>query len=186
MTEVIALIGFIGAGKGVVADYLEEKYGYKLFKMGAEGVIGNITKEEGLELTRKNLQDVGRKYRMLNGMDYFAKIISEEIKKSRCKKAVINEIREIEDITTPRSIFGKNFLAIFIEASPEIRFNRLVKRNLERDPKTIEEFKAYENREFQLFWKRSLGLENCKIENNGTIKELKRKLDKLLKEKRFY
>ncbi|MBI4895202.1 MAG: hypothetical protein HY831_01785 [Candidatus Aenigmarchaeota archaeon] len=168
-----------------MADYLNEKYAYKIFKMGAEGIIGDVTKKDGLELTRKNLQDVGRKYREINGMDYFAKIISKEIKKSVCDRAVINEIREKEDITTPKRIFGKDFLVIFIDASPEIRFRRLVKRNLKRDPKTIEEFKAYEKREFQMFWKRSLGLEDCKINNNGTIAKLKTSIDKVLKENGF-
>ncbi len=178
-------MGFIGSGKGVVADYLEEKYGYKIFKMGAEGIIGKMTKEDGLELTRKNLQDVGRKYRELNGMDYFAKMVSKEINKSGCKKSVINEIREREDITTPRSIFGNDFLVIFVDASPEIRFKRLLNRGLKRDPKDFKEFKIYEKREFQLFWKRSLGLEDCKIENTGTIEELKISVDRILKEKGF-
>lgn len=185
MVKVIGLIGLIGAGKGFVADYISKIYNYKVFSMGSDGIIGKVTKSEGLELSRENLQNISQKYREKYGMDYFAKLVVKDIIDSRCSKALINEVRKPEDVKVPRNQFGKDFLCILVDAEQLVRFDRLRKRVFDRDPKTFQEFLIQEKREFELYFNKSLGLEDCKLDNNGTFDDLKRNIDKLLIERGF-
>ena len=178
-------MGLIGSGKHTIAEYISKKHGYKIFSMGTDGIIGKTTKDQGLELTRENLQNTSQKLREKCGMDYFAKLVLKEVLQSGCKKALITDIRKPEDITVPRNKFGKDFILIFINADPKIRFERLKKRNKERDPKTWKEFLEQEKREHELFFSKSIGMENAKIENNLDINKTEKAIDKLLKEKGF-
>ncbi|GAI31839.1 unnamed protein product, partial [marine sediment metagenome] len=54
--KIIGLLGQIGSGKGVVRDYLVDKYEYEEITMG--DLVREETKKRGLELTRDNLDIV--------------------------------------------------------------------------------------------------------------------------------
>ena len=183
--KVIALMGFIGCGKETASKYLSEQYGYRQFSMGTDGTIGNLTRKLGLPATRENLQNVSQEYREKYGMDYFAKLTLKEILDSKCEKALITEVRKSEDISIPRNHFGSNFIVLFIDSLPEIRFSRLLKRGLHRDPKSWEEFQKHEKREYELYFSKSIGMEDATISNNISLGELQKNIDKILKEKSF-
>ncbi|MBI5332597.1 MAG: AAA family ATPase [Candidatus Aenigmarchaeota archaeon] len=185
MTKVIGIIGLIGSGKHTIAEYISRKYGYRIFSMGTEGVSGRLTRKDGLELTRQNIQNTTERYRKQHGMDYLAKLVLREVLDSGCKKALITDMRKPEDIAVPRKYFGNSFLLIFIDAYPKIRFERLKKRNRKRDPKVWKEFLDQEKREHELFFSKSLGMHDFVIDNNSEMEKARKAVDKRLKEKGF-
>lgn len=179
--KALIVLGLIGSGKDAASNYISEKYGYQIYSLGTMGIIGKAVKKEGLELTRENLQKISVKYRQKYGEDYFAKELMKEIKELMPEKLIIKEVRKPEEIQICRKEFGKDCTILRISADKKTRFNRLKKRSDERDPKTYEHFEKQENRELELYPALSMDIPDCiEIENNGTLYQLYKKIDKIM------
>ena len=182
--KVIGLIGMIGSGKDAVNDYIANKYGYKVVHMG--DIVRTIAKERGLDTHRNNLDSIQKECTEKHGQGYFAQEVVREIKESGVEKAIINGIRRPVDAEVPKKIFGNNMILVQVDADPQVRFERLSKRGRPGDPKTIEEFERQERDQFKLFnLEKTLKRVDHKLENDGTLKELHDKIDKLLKKTGF-
>ena len=132
---IIGLTGSLAAGKGVVSDFLKER-GFVYLSLSNE--LRQIGKEKKVELTRENLQNLGNKMREENGSHVLAKLISEKINNQKYIKAVVDGIRNPAEIIELRKI--KDFFLISVDASLISRFNRIIERNRESDPRTWEDF----------------------------------------------
>ena len=131
---IIGMTGTIGAGKETLTKSLREK-GFKYF------VTSDLLKEElekrGVEITRKNMQDLGDELREKHGADVLMKML--------LKKVDVNENSILDSIRNPKEAeflrnHLDNFILIAVDAPMEIRFERLKSRGKESDPKTWEEF----------------------------------------------
>src|SRR5499427_2317554 len=136
----IGLTGRNAAGKGEVARYLQKKsfYYYSL-----SDVIRDEIRARKLEPTRERLIIVGNELRQRHGAAVLAERILAKIEDD--KHYVIDSIRNPSEVDAFRA--AKHFKLIRIEAPPELRFQRILKRHRESDPRTFEEFVALENRE---------------------------------------
>jgi dCMP deaminase len=136
----IGLTGRNAAGKGEVARYLQRKsfYYYSL-----SDAIREEIRSRGDEPTREQLIIVGNELRQRYGSNILAERILAKIEDD--KHYVIDSIRNPAEVETFRT--AKHFKLIRIEAPPEIRFERILKRQRESDPRTLDEFIALENRE---------------------------------------
>lgn len=182
--KVIGLMGFIGAGKDTVSDYLRDKYGYDVVIMG--DVVREEFKKRGLPETREALQDLQKEMVQKHGIEYWAKKTVERIKEKKFEKVVINGIRRPVDASVPKKEFGDDMITIIVNADTKIRFERLKKRARPGDPKTIAEFKAQEKREWKMFdFKKTLTYADYTIKNNGTVDELQKQIDKLVEKVGF-
>ncbi|MEM5835315.1 MAG: AAA family ATPase [Candidatus Aenigmatarchaeota archaeon] len=176
---VIGIVGLIGAGKDTAAKYIEEKYGYTPISFSE--LVHEKVKEEGLEPTRENLQNIAKKYREKYGMDYFAKLAVEKALNSGKDKIILKELRRREDVEYPKRFF-KDFYIIEIYANKKIRFKRLKERATKKDPKTWKDFLEQEKKEELLGFHEAIKYSDFKIKNNGRLKELYSKIDKVMKE----
>jgi len=176
--KVIGIVGLIGAGKDTAAKYIETKYGYK--PISYSELVHEKVKEENLEPTRENLQMIAKKYRERYGFDYFARLAVEKALSSGEEKIILKELRRKEDVEFPKSVF-KNFYVIEIYANKKIRFERLLKRKSQKDPKTWEEFLMQEENEKKLGFHEALKYADFRVENNGSLEELFSNLDKVMK-----
>ena len=174
----IGLTGRNAAGKGEVARYLQKKsfYYYSL-----SDVIRDEIRSRGLEPTRDLLIKVGNELRQRHG----ARILAERVlaKIDDDKHYVIDSIRNPSEVDAFRA--AKHFKLIRIEAPPEVRFQRIFKRQRESDPKTLQEFFELENREAegddtsQNLVKVELMADHALI-NDGTLENLYPEIDRLL------
>lgn len=120
----IGLSAKIGSGKTTVANYLHEKYKFKILRF--RDIIIQTIEERGLEKTRKNMQDIGDElYRKLGPESFCDLLLS---KTSFNLDYVIDSIRHIEIDKYFRNKFQKEYISLFIEAPIELRFNRLNSR----------------------------------------------------------
>jgi dCMP deaminase len=136
----IGLTGRNAAGKGEVARYLQRKsfYYYSL-----SDAIRDEIRSRGEQPTRERLIIIGNELRQKHGAAVLAERILSKIEDD--KHYIIDSIRNPAEVEAFRE--AKHFKLIRVEAPAEVRFQRIVNRQRESDPKTYEEFVALENRE---------------------------------------
>jgi dCMP deaminase len=174
----IGLTGRNASGKGEVARYLQRKsfYYYSL-----SDAIRDEIRSRGEEPTRERLIIVGNELRQRYGSNILAERVLAKIEDD--KHYVIDSIRNPAEVETFRT--AKNFKLIRIEAPAETRFQRILNRQRESDPRTLEEFVALENREAegddtsQNLVKVELMADHV-LSNDSTLEKLYPKIDQLL------
>jgi dCMP deaminase len=174
----IGLTGRNAAGKGEVARYLQRKsfYYYSL-----SDAIRDEIRSRGDEPTRERLIIVGNELRQRYGSKILAERILAKIEDD--KHYVIDSIRNPAEVDAFRA--AKHFKLIRIEAPAEIRFQRILSRQRESDPKTLEEFVVLENREAegddtsQNLVKVEL-MADYSLTNDGSLEKLYPQIDQLL------
>ena len=178
---IIGLTGRIASGKGEVAEFLKKKgFEYYTISQKVREVAGKIN----LEIKREILQDLGNLMRKYEGAGAWIKrIVAENLKDIKERNYVIDGIRnpgEIEELKKTG-----NFVLISIDAPLEIRYERVLKRNKESDPKEYEEFVKIDARDFgeenpegQQVGK-CMAMADFHLFNNSTLEEFKRKIENL-------
>src|SRR5437588_1671254 len=136
----IGLTGRNASGKGEVARYLQKKsfYYYSL-----SDVIRDEIRAGGLDPSRELLITIGNELRQKYGASVLAERILAKIEDD--KHYVIDSIRNPAEVDAFRA--AKHFKLVRVEAPAEVRFQRIISRQRESDPRTLEEFVALENRE---------------------------------------
>ena len=174
--RLIGLTGTNGAGKGEVANFLKKK-GYAYYSLS--DLVRHQLSREGKELSRNNLIEMGNKLREKFGADILARLVVKKIQ----GEAVIDSIRNPKEVEYLRK--QKDFILIAVDAPVAIRFERIKKRGRKESVSTLHEFIQKEAEEMtskqtgqQL--QTCIKMADIKITNEGTLEELKQKLEKLL------
>jgi dCMP deaminase len=174
----IGLTGRNAAGKGEVARYLQTKsfYYYSL-----SDVIREEIRSRKEEATRDRLIIVGNELRQRYGASVLAERILTRIEDD--KHYIIDSIRNPAEVDAFRA--AKHFKLIRVEAPLEVRFRRILSRQRESDPETLEEFIELENREAegddtsQNLVKVELMADHT-LTNDGSLEKLHAQIDELL------
>lgn len=178
---IIGLTGSIASGKGVVSDFLRKK-GFVYLSLSDE--LRQIAKDNKIELTRENLQNLGNKLRKEQGKGILAKVIIDKIKNQEYKKAIIDGIRNPYEVEELRKL--KNFFLISVDAPKQVRFERMVVRNRESDPLTYEGFLKIDSKDkgegeesFGQGVEKCMSVSDYQINNSGTLEEVSEKLEEI-------
>lgn len=174
--RLIGLTGTNGSGKGEAAAFFQKR-GYS--SLSLSDVIRDELEKEGVPITRDNLIRKGNEMRETQGADVLARLVMKKIK----GKTVVDSIRNPQEVEYLRRV--DNFILLAIDAPVEMRFERAKKRGREESASTLQEFIAKEAEEMT---DRQTGqqLSNClqladyKIENNSTLENLYKKLEKFV------
>ena len=181
---IIGLTGKNASGKGEAANYLKSK---RFIYYSLSDVIREEATKRKLEHSRDNLIKIGNELREKFAPNYLAQQINKKIKiqlkNNKNPNFVIDSIRS--PFEAKELMKNKNFVFIGIDSHTELRFKRLLERNRLGDAKTLEEFKKQEQRENlksdtnqQL--DATFGMAQKIIFNDGTLKDLHKKIDDLL------
>ncbi len=175
---IIGFTGLMASGKDAAKKYLEEKYQAKSLKFS--GIMRDVLKRINVEMSRYNLSAVSLCLRETFGEDLFAKVIANDAKESDNKMVVIDGVRRLADIAHLTKLEG--FYLISIEASPELRHQRLVARgeNVGESEKTFEQFLADHQTETEMTIPAVMAKADFVIDNNGDFESLYAQIDKIL------
>ncbi|MEM4641352.1 MAG: AAA family ATPase [Candidatus Pacearchaeota archaeon] len=184
---IIGLTGTKASGKGEIASYLKSK-GFVYFSLS--DVVREEAERRGLKnYSVKDLQDIGNDLRSKYGASILAKIVIEKIKKEIAEgksNFVIDGIRNPAEVIEFKKM--ENFFLIAVDAPKQKRFEWLIARNRQSDPKNYEEFLKIDARDLGLKEsaigqqvKLCMKLAKFKIYNNSTIEKLHEKIEKILK-----
>jgi len=181
---IIGIVGTSGAGKTTIASYLNKKGFYPV-------TLSKYIRKEAEKLgckkiDKRTLQDVGNKMRETHGSNILARLALEELRKKKAKKAIIDGIRNILELSFLEK--EKKFFLIGVEADLKTRYQRVSERESVGFI-NLKSFKQIEERENNLgAEKTGLRVAECVkrafmvINNNGSIKELYSQVDKLVRD----
>ena len=182
---ILGITGPLCAGTDTLAEILKKQHGFTFFSYS--DILREEAKKRNIELTRKNLQDLGDELRKAEGRGVLSKRIIEKIELAPNADYAIGNIRNPGEVEELRKKFGKNFILIKIDAPQKIRFQRLSQRRREKDPQTFEEFLKVEERDLGINQGEHgqqhaavFALADKTITNDSTIEELARKVSFLI------
>lgn len=174
--KVIGVIGTIGAGKDTAGDYLSKKLDIPSFQISSP--LKRLLAESNQEPSRENLIALGTKLAVEKGEGYLAEYIIAHGPNSM----IITGMRQLGQIYFLKS--STQLKLISIDASPEVRFQRVKQNGKIGEADTLEEFIEREIAENshpnaqRLF--ECMDLADYQIINEGSLKELYSQLDYLI------
>jgi len=182
---IIGLTGSLAAGKGVISDFLKQK-GFVYLSLSDE--LREVAKEKKIEVTRLNLQNLGNELRENMGKEVLAKLVADKINNQQYLDAIVDGIRNHNEVEYLKNNL-KNFYLISVDALKENRFNRLVARNRESDPKTWEEFLKVDERDKGIGESESgqnvgkcMGMADFTLINDADFESVRLKVEELYEE----
>ncbi len=140
---IIGLTGTYGSGKDTVADYLEKKKNFIHFSLSDE--LRKELERRGVPAVRENLIKIGTELRGAEGSSVLAKRVAANF--AQGNNYVITSVRHPAEISELKK--HGDFYMVNVDASPEIRFSRIQKRNRKGDPETLEKLLEMEKLESQ-------------------------------------
>jgi dCMP deaminase len=181
---IIGMTGTKASGKGIVTEILKEK---GFFYTSTSDQVRKEAAARGMATyTIADLQNIGNEIREKFGSE---ELIKRCLKESEGKdNIVIDGIRNPGEIKEIKKVGG---IMIAVDAAVELRFERLLSRKRESDPKTLEAFKQMEardrgNKESETGQQvdKCMEMSDHLIINDTTLETLKTKIEYiLLKEK---
>src|SRR5437667_10209767 len=121
---IIAVSGKIGSGKTTAADYLHEKYSFRVLKTSR--LLSSVLFSKKLEQNRRNLQDLGDKLIGVIGPGGFVAVMLEYLPEANY---VLDAIRYVEAIHYLRERFEGRFYHVHIATEDKHRYSRMRERD---------------------------------------------------------
>ena len=184
---IIGIVSNVGAGRTEVVDYLTGKYGFIFFTLTSH--LKDIARQQGITPDRVHLQELGTKLRELNGNAYLA----EQLRKSRRwienkhPFVVVDSFKHYAEVEE----FGKQdrFYLVGISAPVVVRRERVEDRHTHgaRDPEQFDLIDRIDRGIIEDVSSHHQQVEKVMvradevIHNDGSIQELYKKLDELVK-----
>jgi len=176
---IIGLTGKNGSGKGEAAAYLQKK-GFEYHSLS--DVLRKEAERLNIEKTRDNLFQLGNKMRDEEGAEVLAKRILKDLDVSR--NIVIDSIRHPDEAAALRA--APEFFLWVVDASAEVRFERMRHRAREKDPQSLDVFLELEAKEAESDnptdqqLKKTLECADIVVQNEGGLEKLYGRIDQLL------
>lgn len=175
---IILVGGLARSGKDAVANHIAKKYGFIKRDYSTEVLVFEL-KKRGLAVNKKNMSVLADKLREQEGWNVLAKKLFEKFDNWN-GNIVISGNRSIEETGFWKKKFD-NVKVIAVNADKKTR----LARKQEMDPKTLEEFFARDERDRKKGIYKVIEKADHIIENNGSINELKQKIDDLMKKFKY-
>lgn len=176
MSNVLGLVGRIGSGKTAVSEYLQDNYGAKEHRFSQ--ILMDILDRLYLPHERKHLQNLGKSLRAELGEDVIVNAFKRDLEKDTSEILIVDGIRYENEVELLKE---KNGVLLFVTATPEVRYERAVKRGEKGEATiTFEQFLENELAETEKHIEVIKSDADYIIDNSGTLEELYKKVDEII------
>ncbi|MFO8110225.1 MAG: AAA family ATPase [Thermoplasmata archaeon] len=172
--SIILVTGMPGCGKEEFIKVARDQ-GYDVVRMG--DVVRDWAKKEGVKMNDKGVGGFAHSERERHHYGIWAERTLEHISK---KDTVIDGVRGDREVEIFQKELGEDLVIVAVEASPETRFERLMERGREDAPRERREFMERDERELRWGLGEAIDMADVSIENEGTLKEFRKKVEKVL------
>lgn len=178
---IIGITGTLGAGKGTVVEYLVNKYHFIHFSVRA--FLEKEIVARNMPVNRDSMVVVANDLRKTHSPSYIVDCLYQQANETD-ENCVIESIRTPGEVLLLRA--KGDFFLLAVDANPEIRYKRIVERASETDHVSFDTFIQNEQREFSSIdpnkqnLKKCMEMADCRIMNDGTMKELFLNVEKSL------
>ena len=175
---ILGFTGLMACGKGTAAKYLAEKYNADTFRFST--MLRDVLDRLYLPQSRENFQIISPLLRETFGQDLMAKVIAKDVESADSKIIAIDGMRRPADIEYLKKLSGFRMVAIDVDA--KVRYERLKARseNPGDAEKTWEQFQKEHEAETEIYIPELMKQADVTINNNGTLEEFYKQLDKLV------
>ena len=179
---IIGITGTIGAGKGTIVNYLISKKSFSHYSV-REFLIKEIILK-GLPVNRDSMVIVANDLRNKFSPSYIIEQLYNEAIKNQ-NNCIIESIRNVGEAEFLKK--SCSFYLFAVDANPEIRYNRILKRKSETDKISFVEFLENERREMFTSDPNSQNISECMkladftFKNDDTPDELYKQVEDTLK-----
>lgn len=175
---VLGLVGKRACGKNIFAEYLRDKYGFRILD-NTKDVLTPVLRRQGKPVTRENLTSLATGLRKRYGDDVLTKRLCKNI--TGRGNLVVSNIRFPKEVAYLHRRFGDGLRLIAIEAEPRLRYERARKRGVKGEESLdFKEFMKLESLPTERVIPRTMELADFVIANNKTPRDLYKKIDSLM------
>lgn len=178
---ILGITGTLGAGKGTIVEYLQQKFGFDHYSVRAY-LIEEIIKRE-MPNNRDSMVIVANDLRAKNSPSYVTDQLFLTAQKSG-NDCIIESIRTPGEVKSLQK--NKSFFLIAVDADPKIRYERIKIRASETDQIGFDTFLSNEEREMtsndpnKQNLKKCIEMANFVIDNNGDMGQLEVQVEKII------
>jgi len=173
--KILLVTGMPGAGKGELLN-VARSMGIPFLRMG--DIVREFHCESGAEAEGLSVGQVANRERELHGKDIWAK---RAIEKMSGELFLVDGCRSMDEVRSYRGLSDQVYI-IGIHASPEIRYERLVKRGREDAPSNLSEFDERDNRELGWGLGNVIALSDFLIVNDSDLASFHDKVKNVLED----
>ena len=176
---ILVFTGELSCGKGTISKYLMKNYNASVYRFSDS--LREILNLLYQEINRKNFSALSSSLRKLFGENYLAHILIEKIKKDKNKIIILDGLRKKDEIKAFKKF--KNFKLIYVDSDSKTRYERLIKRNENKDDKkkTYTTFLKDTTLETEKNIRSFKRISDYTIDNNRNLKDLYKNIDNLIK-----
>lgn len=178
---VLGLVGEKGSGKQTFSDFLKDLAAdKKIVHMRFSDILRETLELWSLELSRTNYQQLSIAMNKTFGKGTLSRALYNNVLKKEADIVILDGVRWLSDEELLSS-FPHKFM-IYITADVEKRYQRVVKRKekIGEGDATLEQFKAEEKVKTETLIPKIGKRADIKIDNNGTLEDLKKLVNQLL------
>jgi dephospho-CoA kinase len=176
----LGITGTNGAGKGTIVEFLVNEKGFKHFS--ASGLITEEIVRRDMPVNRDSMIVVANDLRAKYGPGYIAEELLRRAGESE-ENRIIESIRTLGEVEKLKANGG---VLLAVDAEQRTRYERNIKRGSNKDQVSFEEFAEQERKEMESEDPNKQNLSACikmadyVVQNNGTIEELNKEIEKIL------
>lgn len=182
--KILAVVGMSGSGKSVVVDHLTEK-GYPKVYFG--GMILKEMEKRGIEITPENEKEFREKIRAEEGNDWVVRQVIAEVKdliNAGQKRIVLDGVYSWTEYKMIKHEFPGAVTFLAVMTTKKIRYARVAERAVR--PLNLQEIQMRDSAEIENLEKGGpIAAADYFVPNDGSMEELKSRVDEVLKEIEF-